>query len=156
MGFSGGASGKEPTCQCRRHKRRWLEPWVGEDPLEESKATHSSILTWRISWTEGPGGPQSTGSQRVGHEWRDLAQHTAMSLKANSSTVLLICPSRDPGSTSRNPPWQGSHAQAAFRELWVSQDKIATAESSAERRKLTLALIFGQEPRATLGRLHQG
>ena len=106
MGFPGGASGEEPACQCRRHKRRWLEPWVGEDPLEESRATHSSILTWRTSWTEGPGGPQSTGSRRVGHEWRALAQHTVMSLKANSSTVLLICPSRDPGSTSRNPPWR--------------------------------------------------
>ena len=38
-----------------------------EDPLEEGMATHSSILAWRISWTEEPGGLQSTGSQRVGH-----------------------------------------------------------------------------------------
>ena len=34
-----------------------------EDPLEKGVATHSSILAWRISWTEGPGGLQSTGSQ---------------------------------------------------------------------------------------------
>ena len=34
-----------------------------EDPLEEGMATHSSILAWRIPWTEEPGGPQSTGSQ---------------------------------------------------------------------------------------------
>ena len=34
-----------------------------EDPLEEGMATHSSILAWRISWTEGPGGLQSTESQ---------------------------------------------------------------------------------------------
>ena len=38
----------------------------GEDPLEEELSTHSSILAWRIPWTEAPGGPQSTGSQRVG------------------------------------------------------------------------------------------
>ena len=38
-----------------------------EDPLEEDMATHSSILAWRISQTEEPGGLQSTGSQRVGH-----------------------------------------------------------------------------------------
>ena len=38
-----------------------------EDPLEEGMATHSSILAWRIPWTEEPGGLQSTGSQRVGH-----------------------------------------------------------------------------------------
>ena len=45
----------------------------GEDPLEKETATHSSILAWRDPWTEKPGGLQSTGSQRVGHEWSDLA-----------------------------------------------------------------------------------
>ena len=40
-----------------------------EDPLEKEMATHSSIFAWRISWTEEPGGLQSTGSQRVGHDW---------------------------------------------------------------------------------------
>ena len=39
-----------------------------EDPLEEGMATHSSILTWRIPWTEEPGRLQSMGSQRVGHD----------------------------------------------------------------------------------------
>ena len=38
-----------------------------ENPLEEEMATHSSILAWRISWSEGPGGLQSMGLQRVGH-----------------------------------------------------------------------------------------
>ena len=38
------------------------------DPLEKEMATHSSILAWKISWTEEPGGLQSIGSQRVGHE----------------------------------------------------------------------------------------
>jgi len=38
-----------------------------EDPLEKEVATHSSIV-WRIPWTEEPGGLQSMGSQRVGHE----------------------------------------------------------------------------------------
>ena len=39
-----------------------------EDPLEKSMATHSSILAWRIPWTEGPDGLQSMGSQRVEHD----------------------------------------------------------------------------------------
>ena len=47
------------------------ETWVGslgqEDPLEKGKATHSSILAWRIPWTEEPGGLQSMGSQRAEH-----------------------------------------------------------------------------------------
>ena len=42
----------EPACQCRRHKRCWF---LGqEDPLEKEMATHSSILAWRIPWTEKP------------------------------------------------------------------------------------------------------
>ena len=44
----------------------WSLGW--EDPLEEGKATHSSVLAWRIPWTEEPDGLQSMGSQRVGHD----------------------------------------------------------------------------------------
>ena len=40
----------------------------GEDSLEEGMATHSSILVWRIPWTQEPGGLQSMGSQGVGHD----------------------------------------------------------------------------------------
>ena len=39
-----------------------------EDPLEKEMAAHSSILAWKISWTEEPGGLQSMGSQGVGHD----------------------------------------------------------------------------------------
>ena len=39
-----------------------------KDPLEKEMATHSSILAWRIPWTEEPGGLRSTGSQRVGYD----------------------------------------------------------------------------------------
>ena len=42
--------------------------------LEKEMATHSSILAWKIPWTEEPGGPQSMGSQRVGHNW--ATEHT--------------------------------------------------------------------------------
>ena len=49
-----------------------LETWVQslgrEDPLEKGMAAHSSILAWRMPWTEEPGGLQSIGSQRVGHD----------------------------------------------------------------------------------------
>ena len=51
----------------------WVQSLSWEDPLEEGMATHSSILAWRIPWTEDPGGLQSmglqsVGSQRVGHD----------------------------------------------------------------------------------------
>ena len=71
--FPGGTSDKEPTYQCRRHKRHGFDPWIGKDPLEEGMATHSSILAWRIPWAERHAGLQSIGSHRVGPDWRDLA-----------------------------------------------------------------------------------
>ena len=42
----------------------WVRPLGREDPLEKGMAPHSSILAWRISWTEDPGGLQSVGSQK--------------------------------------------------------------------------------------------
>ena len=55
----------------------WVRSPGQEDPLEKAMATHSSILAWRIPWTEEPGGLQSIGSQRVGHNRSDLAHNTA-------------------------------------------------------------------------------
>ena len=46
----------------------WVHFLVQEDPLEEVMATHSSDFAWRIIWTEEPGGLQSIGWQRVGHD----------------------------------------------------------------------------------------
>ena len=49
LGFPGGPSGKEPTCQCRRQRD------MGSIP-GGNMATHSNVLAWRILWTEEPGG----------------------------------------------------------------------------------------------------
>ena len=46
----------------------WVQSLGQEDLLEKEMATHSGILAWRIPWAEEPGGLQSTGSQRVGHD----------------------------------------------------------------------------------------
>ena len=53
-----------------------------EEHLEKEMATHSSILVWRIPWTEEPGGLQSTGSQWVGHDWE-----ASLSLSGQSCIV---------------------------------------------------------------------
>ena len=45
-----------------------VQSWGREDPLEEGMATHSSVLVWRIPWTEEPGRLQYIGMQRVGHD----------------------------------------------------------------------------------------
>ena len=62
-GFPGGSVVKNPSAV---QEMRVLS--LGqEDPLEKEMAAHSSILVWEIPWTEEPGGLQSMGSQRVGH-----------------------------------------------------------------------------------------
>ena len=51
----GGAGGKKSPCQCRRRKRLRFDPWVGKIPWKRM-ATHSSILAWKIPWSEEPDG----------------------------------------------------------------------------------------------------
>ena len=70
-GFPGGASGKDPACQCGWTSETQARSLGQEDPLEESEATPSTILAWRIPWTEEPGGLRSMGLHRVGHEQSD-------------------------------------------------------------------------------------
>ena len=73
LGFPGGASGKEPDSQCRRHKRHRFHPWVGKIPWRRAWQPIPVFLPGESPWTEEPGGLQSTGSQRIGHDWSDLA-----------------------------------------------------------------------------------
>ena len=64
MGFPGGLVVKNlPAMQ-----ETLVRSLGGEDPLEKGMATHSSILAWRILWTEELCRPQSMGTQRVGHD----------------------------------------------------------------------------------------
>ena len=70
MGFPGSSVVKESACQCRRCKRLRFDPLKEgdqDDLLKEEMATYCSFLAWRIPRTEEPGGLQSMGSQRVGH-----------------------------------------------------------------------------------------
>ena len=62
----GCSAGKEPACRCRRYKR--CEIWFWSLGWEKEMATHSSILAWKILWTEEPGGLQSMGSQSIGFQ----------------------------------------------------------------------------------------
>ena len=67
MGFPSGSAVKNPPA-IQKTQERWVQSMDREDRLEEGVATHSSILAWRIPWTEEPGGLQSIGSQRVGYD----------------------------------------------------------------------------------------
>ena len=76
----------------------WVRSLGWEDPLEKEMATHSSILAWKIPWTEKPGRLQSMGSQRVGQDW-------ATSLHFRVQRASLVA------QLVKNPP--------AMRQTWV-------------------------------------
>ena len=67
VGFPDG-SGRQWVKSLPAMRGIWVRFLGWEDPLEKGTATHSCILAWRIPWTEEPGGLQSMGSQRVGHD----------------------------------------------------------------------------------------
>ena len=67
-GSPGGTSGKEPDCQPGDIRDASSIPGLGRSP-EEGTATHSSVLAWRVPWTEELGGLQSIVLQRVRHNW---------------------------------------------------------------------------------------
>ena len=67
-------SGKESACWCGRSKRTQVQSLGLEGHLERETAIHSSILAWKIPWTEEPGGLQSMESQRAGHD--RVTEHT--------------------------------------------------------------------------------
>ena len=67
MGFPSDSVVKNPFAMQEAQEMR-VSSLGWEDPLEEEMATHSSILAWRIPWTQAPGGLQSMGLQRVGHD----------------------------------------------------------------------------------------
>ena len=92
-GFPGGSSGKESTCQCRRHRSQSLGQ---EEPLENEMATHSSTLAWRNPWTEEPDRLHCMGSHRGRHSWA-CTQHNALL----SYSVVSMLPSVIAGSFSK-------------------------------------------------------
>ena len=74
-GFPGGTSGKEPACQCRRCKQRGFDPWVREILWRRACQPTPVLLPGESPGQRSLAGLQSMGSQRVKHNWSDLAQH---------------------------------------------------------------------------------
>ena len=90
----------------------WSLGW--EDPLEKGMATDCSILTWKIPWTEEPGGLQCKGWQRVGHNW----ETNTLTFKGTRRTERK-CDLKESGSRwsqwEREPHWKGlmGHSRGA-------------------------------------------
>ena len=102
-GFPGGSDGKESA----RMQETQVQSLGWEDPLEKGMATHSRFLAWRIPWTEEPGGLQSTGLQRVRHDWATNTTHIHTHTHRSQSCIwrvlwlvhahntLGVCPERN-------------------------------------------------------------
>ena len=108
--FIHGSVYASPVAQRLKRLPAMQEIWVRslgwEDLLEKEMATHSSILAWRIPWTEEPGGLQSTGSQRVGHDWVTSVTHS-----------VYICQLQSPNSSHSPYP---RHAHTSVLHICVS------------------------------------
>ena len=92
----------------------WVRSLVQEDPLELEMATHSSILAWKIPWTEEPGGLQSMGCHRVRHDWvTNTFTHFTTSLLW-SEVVLLSLPEGVLHYHSSRMKVSGAHFQKFF------------------------------------------
>ena len=78
LGFPGGASGKEPTCQCRRHKRLRSDPWVRKIPWRGKRQPTPAFLPGESHGQRSLTGYSPWGC-RVRHNWSDWAQHIPLS-----------------------------------------------------------------------------
>ena len=106
LGLPTWLSGKQSACKCRRCRIFGFDPWVKENPLEEEMATHYRILSWRIPWTEEPGGLQSMESQRVRHNW--VTEHAGRSTYLSSSNTFYF-PSVQFSSVAQSCPTLQPH-----------------------------------------------
>ena len=81
--FPGDASDKESACQYLKHKRHGFDPWVRKILWRRKWQPTLVFLPGKSSWTEGPGGLYSIGSQRIRHNWSDLARTHMIELLGN-------------------------------------------------------------------------
>ena len=151
MCFPSGSAVKNPPSM-QQSPEVEVRPRGHEDPLEEGMATHSSILTWRIPWTEEYGGLQSTVSQRAGHNWSNWALSTYAVLFSPHDKLVCEPPSRVPilwphglGPTRLLCPWNfpgknpgvGCHSllQGIFPTQGSNSDLLGLQKTSLQNFK---------------------
>jgi len=99
-----------------------------EDPLEENMPIHSSVLAWRIPWTGEPGGPWSTGSQRVRQNCSDLA-HTHVGRRRITEAA---------GPKSGHPPSSAQNSSGTLTTLPSTAHKVSSHRSDSPPHCLAL------------------
>ena len=115
MGFLGDSEGKESTCNAGD---LGLIPGF-DDPLEKRTTTHSSILAWRIPWTEESGGLQAMGLERVRHDWARILYTTMLCtiflavLRLGTINLAIV---RQPWERIRRRAWREGSPRWVVRE----------------------------------------
>ena len=104
-------------------RETWVQSLGWEDPLEKEMATHSSILAWKIPWTEEPGWLQSMGSQKVRHDWENSLHF--ISIIVNMTQVHIhIC------------WWVNRYNDTFFKK----ENKIITRKNSVQGLSISIPL----------------
>ena len=99
-------------------RETWVRALGWEDPLEKEMATHSSILAWKIPWTEVPGRLQFMGLQRVAHDWATSLSLSTLLCLENSFSCMTLLTCQVPGETVLSP-WE-VESLVSNRTLWIS------------------------------------
>ena len=92
----------------------WVLCLVWEDLLEKEMGIHSSILAWRIPWTEKPGGLQSMGSKRIGHDWVTNSELMLLNCGVGEDSWESLGLQGDPTSPSKGGSVMGVH----WKDWW--------------------------------------
>ena len=115
----------------------WIWSLGREVPLEKGMATHSSVLAWRIPWTEEPDGLQSMGSQRVRHDW--ATKHTC---SPSSESIFPACAFHCTiHSTNGNCKKSYLDYHHFLNTLWFPQSAVLFTAFSLPRNLLTSHLV---------------
>ena len=116
-----------------------------EDPLEECVATHSSILAWKIPWTEEPGGLQSMGSQRVRHNWVTKHMHRVLvqGSPGGSDGKESACSAGDLGSIpgSGRSPEEGHGTHSSILVHGESHGQVPCTEEPGRLQSMVLQRV---------------
>ena len=117
----------------------WVWSVGQKDPLKEEMTTHSSILAWKIPWTEEAGRPQSSGSQRVRHDWAHTCAHGSQSPGEHrwhpsqwSKSHSVVSDSATPWTVTHQSPLSMGILQAKVLE-WVAMPSFRGSSQLRDR-----------------------
>ena len=138
-GFSGGFSGKEPTCQCKRHQRHGFHPWVGKIPWGSARQP-----TWRSAWQPAP-----VFLPGESHGQRSLAGYSPQSCKESDTTETTqhTCtqgPSYRTSETVYDVPLE--KARQGRREFLVARLNVCVLRRGKSYLQPTLPSPFLERP----------